>query len=38
MPYESYRAVAWELDEWTRRLAIALFGASVERSAAVEEG
>jgi protein-tyrosine phosphatase len=27
MPYESYRAVAWELDEWCDRLAAGLAGA-----------
>lgn len=37
MPYESYRAVAWELDEWSHRLAVALFDLSVERAAAAEE-
>jgi protein-tyrosine phosphatase len=26
MPFESYRAVAWELDEWSERLAAALAG------------
>lgn len=27
LPLESYRAIAWELDEWTRRLSDGLFGA-----------
>jgi protein-tyrosine phosphatase len=36
MPYESYRAVAWELDAWSRRLASALFDRSTERVAAPE--
>jgi protein-tyrosine phosphatase len=36
MPYESYRAVAWELDEWMRRLASALFDRSVQPATAEE--
>lgn len=34
LPLESYRAVAWELDEWCRRLVDGLFG-SVQAPAAV---
>jgi protein-tyrosine phosphatase len=30
LPLESYRAVAWELDEWVRRLDEGLYGASRE--------
>ena len=26
MPLETYRAIAWELDEWTDRLVAALYG------------
>ena len=26
MPLETYRAIAWELDEWTDRLVTALYG------------
>jgi hypothetical protein len=26
MPMESYRAIAWELDEWVTRLVNGLFG------------
>ena len=26
MPLDTYRAVAWELDEWVDRLATALYG------------
>jgi hypothetical protein len=37
MPYDSYRAVAWELDEWADRLAAALAG-SERRAAAGAEG
>ncbi len=29
MPFDSYRAIAWELDEWTSRLIDGLFGALV---------
>ena len=27
MPFETYRAIAWELDEWSARLVAALYGA-----------
>jgi hypothetical protein len=27
MPLETYRAIAWELDEWSARLVAALYGA-----------
>jgi Protein-tyrosine-phosphatase len=30
LPLESYRAVAWELDEWVRRLAHGLYGVAPE--------
>ena len=30
MPIDSYRAIAWELDEWTGRLVDGLYGALVE--------
>jgi len=30
MPIDSYRAIAWELDEWTVRLVDGLYGALVE--------
>jgi protein-tyrosine phosphatase len=38
MPYESYRAVAWELDEWCDRLAAALAGADRWEPEARAEG
>jgi protein-tyrosine phosphatase len=38
MPFESYRAVAWELDEWSERLAAALTGIERPRAAAGAEG
>jgi protein-tyrosine phosphatase len=38
MPFESYRAVAWELDEWSERLAAALTGMERPRAAAGAEG
>jgi low molecular weight protein-tyrosine phosphatase len=38
MPYESYRAVAWELDEWCDRLAAGLVGTERRRAAAGAEG
>jgi protein-tyrosine phosphatase len=38
MPYESYRAVAWELDEWCDRLAAGLAGADRWTSEARAEG
>jgi protein-tyrosine-phosphatase len=37
MPLDSYRAVAWELDEWSRRLADGLFGLAPANAAAVDE-
>jgi protein-tyrosine phosphatase len=37
MPLDSYRAVAWELDEWSRRLADGLFGLTPANAAAVDE-
>jgi protein-tyrosine phosphatase len=38
MPYESYRAVAWELDEWCDRLAAGLVGTERRSAAAAAEG
>jgi protein-tyrosine phosphatase len=39
MPLESYRAVAWELREWTQRLVDAMFGARADAGAGgVREG
>jgi protein-tyrosine phosphatase len=38
MPFESYRAVAWELDEWSDRLAAGLVGHERRRAAAGAEG
>jgi low molecular weight protein-tyrosine phosphatase len=38
MPYESYRAVAWELDEWCDRLAAGLVGTERWAAAAGAEG
>ena len=38
MPYESYRAVAWELDEWSDRLAAVLAGHERSRAPAGIEG
>lgn len=32
MPLETYRAIAWELDEWCGRMAIGLFGKAPARS------
>jgi low molecular weight protein-tyrosine phosphatase len=32
MPLETYRAIAWELDEWTDRLVAALYGAVPARA------
>lgn len=38
LPVESYRAIAWELEEWCRRLADGLFGrATVEAAAGRDE-
>lgn len=37
MPLDSYRAVAWELDEWSRRLADGLFGLAPANAAALDE-
>jgi protein-tyrosine phosphatase len=37
LPLESYRAVAWELDEWSRRLADGLFGLAPANAAARDE-
>jgi len=37
MPLDSYRAVAWELDEWSRRLADGLFGLAPANAGAVDE-
>jgi protein-tyrosine phosphatase len=34
LPLESFRAIAWELDEWTRRLANGLFAAAPAPAAA----
>ena len=28
MPFQSYQAVAWELDEWIARLVVGLYGAA----------
>jgi protein-tyrosine phosphatase len=36
MPFESYRAVAWELDEWCDRLAAGLVGSERRRAAGAE--
>jgi protein-tyrosine phosphatase len=33
LPIESYRAIAWELDEWSARLVDAMFGAAVPAAA-----
>ena len=38
MPIDTYRAVAWELDEWSRRLADALFGLAPANVAATDQG
>jgi low molecular weight protein-tyrosine phosphatase len=38
MPLESYRAVAWELDEWCERLADALAGLDRTRTSARAQG
>jgi low molecular weight protein-tyrosine phosphatase len=35
MPLETYRAIAWELDEWTDRLVAALYGAVSARAEGV---
>jgi protein-tyrosine phosphatase len=32
MPFETYRAIAWELDEWIDRLVVALYGAVPARA------
>ena len=37
MPLDSYRAIAWELDEWSRRLADGLFGLAPANAAALDE-
>ena len=37
MPLDSYRAVAWELDEWSRRLADGLFGLTPANATALDE-
>jgi protein-tyrosine phosphatase len=37
MPLDGYRAVAWELDEWSRRLADGLFGLAPANAAALDE-
>jgi protein-tyrosine phosphatase len=37
-PLESYRAVAWELDEWSARLLDGLFGQTHARAGAAAEG
>ncbi len=37
MPVDSYRAVAWELDEWCHRLADGLFGRAPARAASGDE-
>jgi protein-tyrosine phosphatase len=34
LPLESYRAIAWELDEWTARLAQSLYGSAPAAAAA----
>ena len=34
LPLESFRAIAWELDEWTARLADSLYGAAPAAAAA----
>jgi hypothetical protein len=36
-PLESYRAIAWELEQWTGRLADGLFGAAAPAGASAEE-
>ena len=38
MPIDSYRAVAWELDEWSRRLADGLFGLAPAKATAKDQG
>lgn len=38
MPIDSYRAVAWELGEWSRRLADGLFGLAPAEAAAKDQG
>jgi protein-tyrosine phosphatase len=37
MPFESYRAVAWELDEWSERLAAALSGEHARAATGTED-
>jgi protein-tyrosine phosphatase len=37
MPLDSYRAIAWELDEWSQRLAEGLFGLAPANAAALDE-
>jgi protein-tyrosine phosphatase len=37
LPLESFRAVAWELDEWLHRLTVGLYGASPDAVAKVGE-
>jgi hypothetical protein len=34
LPLESFRAIAWELDEWTARLAQSLYGSAPAAAAA----
>ena len=36
LPLQSYRAIAWELDQWIARLVDGLFGA--EQASAASEG
>jgi protein-tyrosine phosphatase len=36
LPLESYRAIAWELDEWSERLIDALFGPDVSEAAGMD--
>lgn len=38
LPLDSYRAIAWEIDEWCRRLADSLVGGARPRSVRVSEG
>lgn len=37
-PFDTFRAVAWEVDEWSGRLADGLFGLAPAHAAAGEEG
>ena len=38
LPLDSYRAIAWEIDEWCRRLADVLVGRARPRSVVASEG